>query len=65
MPESCCTGVTIHNAAASGDLAEMKKVAAQAEQYLKGYGDVSAALEVLKVEIAKLEPSSERLVSSA
>jgi len=48
-------GVTIHNAAAGGNLAEMKKVAAEAEANLKSYGNVSAALEALKIEIAKLE----------
>ena len=47
--------VTIHHCAASGDLAQMKKVAAEAEAHLKSYGDVSAALEALKVEIAKHE----------
>jgi len=48
-------GVTIHHATASGNLAEMKKVAAEAEEHLKSYGNVSAALEALKAEIAKLE----------
>ena len=48
-------GVVIHRCAAGGNLAEMKKVAAQAEEYLKSHGDVSAALEALKIEIAKLE----------
>jgi hypothetical protein len=46
---------TIHNSVASGNLAEMKKVAAEAEAHLKSHGDVSAALEVLKGEIAKHE----------
>jgi HPt (histidine-containing phosphotransfer) domain-containing protein len=48
-------GVTIREACASGDLARMKALAQQAEEHLKEWGDVSAALEVLKVEIAKLE----------
>ncbi len=48
-------GVTIHKCIASGNLAEMKKLAAQAEQHLAEHGDVRAALEALKVEIAKLE----------
>ena len=47
--------VAIHNAAASGQLNQMKKVAAEADQHLKDHGNVSAALEALKVEIAKLE----------
>jgi Domain of unknown function (DUF1843) len=42
---------TIHYCIAGGDLAKMKQLAAEAEQY----GDVSAALEVLKTEIAKAE----------
>jgi len=48
-------GVTIHKCIASGNLAEMKKLASQAEQYLAEHGDVRAALEALKAEIAKLE----------
>jgi hypothetical protein len=47
--------VTIQHAFASGDLAAMKKVAAEAEQHLAQYGNVGAALEALKMEIAKLE----------
>jgi hypothetical protein len=47
--------VPIHECAASGDLAAMKKMAAEAEQYVSQHGNVSAALEVLKMEIAKLE----------
>jgi hypothetical protein len=47
--------VVIHQCAAGGNLAEMKKVAAEAEAHLKSHGDVSAALEALKIEIAKLE----------
>lgn len=48
-------GVTICNAAASGDLEQMKKVAAQAEEHIQEYGNVPAALEALKIEIAKTE----------
>jgi len=48
-------GATMHHAIAGGNLAEMKKLAHEAEQHLHLYGDVSAALEALKVEIAKLE----------
>jgi hypothetical protein len=50
--------VTIHKCAAGGNLAEMKQVAAEAEAHLKSHGDVSAALEALKVEIAKHEGKS-------
>jgi len=48
-------GVAIQQAIAKGDLANMKSVAAAAEAHLKEYGDVRSALELLKVEIAKLE----------
>jgi hypothetical protein len=48
-------GVAIQQAIASGDVAKMKAVAKQAEQHVKDYGNVPAALEALKIEIAKLE----------
>lgn len=48
-------GVAIHEAAASGDLQRMKAMVMQAEEWLRETGDVSAALEALKLEIAKLE----------
>jgi hypothetical protein len=48
-------GVAIQQAIASGDIAKMKAVAKQAEQHVKDYGNVPAALEALKIEIAKLE----------
>ena len=48
-------GVTIHRCIARGDLDEMKKLVNEAEQHLRDHGDVRAALEALKVEIAKLE----------
>jgi hypothetical protein len=48
-------GGAIQQAIVIGDLAKMKAVAAQAQQHLAEYGDVRAALEVLKIEIAKLE----------
>lgn len=48
-------GVAIHQAAASGDVQKMKKLASQAEEHLRQAGDVSAALEALRKEIAKLE----------
>ena len=47
--------VPIHQCIAKGDLAEMKALVDEAERYLRNHGDVSAALEALKVEIAKLE----------
>ena len=48
-------GGPIHHAGASGDLAKMKEMAAQAEEHIRQHGDVSAALEALKLQIAKLE----------
>jgi hypothetical protein len=45
----------IHRCIARGDLGEMKTLAKEAEQFLEQHGDVSAALELLKTEIAKLE----------
>lgn len=47
-------GVMIE-AAASGNLSRMKSAAKQAEKHLSQHGDVAAALEALKIEIAKLE----------
>jgi len=47
--------VTIHHCIAGGNLAEMKKLVQEAEQHLQDHGDVSASLELLKLEIAKLE----------
>lgn len=46
-------GVPIQEAIAKGDLPRMKELAAEAEAHLKQVGDVRAALEVLKIEIAK------------
>ena len=48
-------GVGIREAVTSGDLDRMRQTQKQAEQYLAESGDVSAALEALKLEIAKLE----------
>ena len=48
-------GVAIQRAIASGDLAQMKALAVEAERHLAEHGDVRAALEALKIEIAKLE----------
>ncbi len=48
-------GVAIQEAVASGDLAKMREAAQQAETYVKEWGDVSSALEVLKLEISKME----------
>jgi hypothetical protein len=45
----------IQQAIASGDVSQMKAMQKNAEEYLKEWGDVRAALEVLKAEIAKAE----------
>jgi hypothetical protein len=52
-------GTAIQQAVASGDLAEMKRVAREAEEFLAVHGDLRAALEVLKIEIHKLERRQE------
>ncbi len=46
-------GVVIHEAIASGDLARMKEIAAQAERHINATPDIQAALTALKAEIAK------------
>jgi len=48
-------GVVIQEAMASGDLAKMKDAARQAEEYVREWGNVPAALEALKLAISKLE----------
>jgi len=47
--------VTIHHCIAGGDLAKMKQLVAEGEKYVADHGNVGAALEVLKAEIAKAE----------
>jgi len=46
-------GSPIQEAIAHGNLPRMMQLAAEAEAYLKQVGDVRAALEYLKIEIAK------------
>lgn len=48
-------GPVLMDVAASGDLEEMERVAREAEEYLRESGDVSAALQALKLEIAKVK----------
>jgi len=48
-------GVAIHQAIASGNLDQMKRVAKEAETHLAEHGDAWTALEVLKAEIARHE----------
>jgi hypothetical protein len=48
-------GVAVQQAVASGDVDRMRQVKEDAEKYLAEAGDVPAALEALKIEIAKLE----------
>jgi len=45
----------IHQAAAGGDLKEMKTLAEHAEEHLQEHGDIKAALALLQAEIARLE----------
>jgi Domain of unknown function (DUF1843) len=46
---------TIQEILHAGDVHRMKEVAKEAEQYLQQTGDLSAALQALKIEIAKAE----------
>lgn len=48
-------GPPIQDAIARGDLAEMKALVIDAERFLRQHGDVKAALETLKAEIARRE----------
>lgn len=48
-------GPAIREAVAKGDVEEMRRVADDAEQHVKETGNIAAALELLKVEIAKAE----------
>ena len=48
-------GVVIQDAIASGQLTKMRAAARAAEKQLAKEGNVAAALEALKIEIAKLE----------
>jgi phage shock protein A len=48
-------GPAIREAIASGDVDKMKEVEKQAEEHLQEYGNISAAAEALKVEIARAE----------
>jgi hypothetical protein len=46
-------GVAIHEAIATGDLARMREMAEHAQKWIAEHGDLSAALETLKAEIAR------------
>lgn len=46
-------GVAIHDAIASGDVGQMQKVAADAESYLKEYGEIGDGLKKLRAEIER------------
>jgi|HubBroStandDraft_2_1064218.scaffolds.fasta_scaffold6455440_1 hypothetical protein len=48
-------GPAIHQAIGRGDLEQMRKLAESAKKWLSEHGDVSAALEALKAEIARRE----------
>jgi hypothetical protein len=49
--------VAIHHCIGSGDLAKMKEVCAQCDEWLHKYGNIPVLYELLKSEIAKLEAS--------
>lgn len=48
-------GHAMTEAIASGQVSEMRRLAAEAEAHVAEYGDVATMLALLKVEIAKLE----------
>jgi hypothetical protein len=48
-------GVPIHRCIAKGDLQEMKDMLVKAEEHIRDHGDIVAAVEALKIEIAKRE----------
>ncbi|AOJ72383.1 MULTISPECIES: DUF1843 domain-containing protein [Burkholderia] len=48
-------GVAIHQAIAGGDLTQMKSLRKQAQTLLSEQGNLATALELLEIEIAKLE----------
>ncbi|HEV3001650.1 MAG TPA: DUF1843 domain-containing protein [Solirubrobacteraceae bacterium] len=51
-------GPAIHEAIASGEVDRMREVLSQAEQHLSEHGNVSAAVEALRAEIARCERKS-------
>ena len=53
-------GEAIQQAVASGDVARMKKVAKDAEAFTAQWGNIPAALEALRLEIAKAEAGGGR-----
>jgi Domain of unknown function (DUF1843) len=48
-------GTAIQDAIAQGDISKMKKIAQEAEAFIKQHGDLRSALAALHVEIAKAE----------
>lgn len=48
-------GEAIQQAVASGDVARMRQVAKDAEAFIAQWGNIPAALEALRLEIAKAE----------
>lgn len=53
-------GTAIAQAIASGDLKAMKALQKEAEKHLKEWGNMPAALEALKIEIAKAEVAAKK-----
>lgn len=45
----------IHHAIAGGDVEEMRRLLAEAEQHIAEWGNVPVAVELLKVELARAE----------
>jgi Domain of unknown function (DUF1843) len=54
-PDLSLYGVAIHQAIATANLARMREMAKLAQEWLAEHGDLGAALETLKAEIARRE----------
>jgi hypothetical protein len=50
--------VAIQNSIASGDLAQMQSLSAQADRLMADQGDLGGAVTALKAQIAKLQPKA-------
>jgi hypothetical protein len=55
ISEQAPCGATVRNAIVSGDLAAMKSLVPEVETFQSDHGNVSASLELLKIEIARFE----------
>jgi len=58
MRQNLVYGCGIRDSIVRGELDDMRRLVREAEQHLVEYGNVPAALELLKAEIAKAERGS-------